>query len=170
MPLLSHTVILPNNPSALLYMDFVDEYLRKELLASRMSSPFSHEETELILHGPFQLSPLIMAVQSWCARQTSSLSAFVKIHESSSFHELIHPQSRFSNKIRPCVKGHTHGELLLSSFSPPLSLTFYVPFCILCMGLPSFVCYMQFLVFALQMCYLDIMSLLKHLWCFRTVR
>ena len=28
-----------------------------------MSGPFSHEETELILHGPFQSSPLIMAVQ-----------------------------------------------------------------------------------------------------------
>jgi len=63
MPSLLHTVILPNNPSASLYMDAVDEYLLKELCAGRMSGPFSRDETELIMHGPFQSSPLIVAVQ-----------------------------------------------------------------------------------------------------------
>ena len=63
MPPLLHTVILPNNPSIQPHMDFIDEYLQKELLAGRMSGPFSCMETELILRGPFQSSPLIVAVQ-----------------------------------------------------------------------------------------------------------
>jgi hypothetical protein len=63
MPSLLHTVVLPNNPSTLLYVDAVDEYLLKELSAGRMSGPFSREETELIMRGPFQSSPLIVAVQ-----------------------------------------------------------------------------------------------------------
>jgi len=63
MPLLSQTIILPNNPSTLAHLDAIKEYLQKELNAGRMSGPFSREETELILHGPFQSSPLIISVQ-----------------------------------------------------------------------------------------------------------
>jgi len=43
MPPLLHTVILPNNPSILPHMDFIEEYLRKELLVGRMSGPFSSQ-------------------------------------------------------------------------------------------------------------------------------
>jgi len=63
MPPLLRTVIIPNNPSAILHMDTVNDYLHKELQARRMSGPFSREEVELILHGPFQSSPLIVAIQ-----------------------------------------------------------------------------------------------------------
>ena len=63
MPALTEVVILPNNPSTYPYMHEIDDYLQKELLASRMSGPFSHEEAELILRGPFFSSPLVVDVQ-----------------------------------------------------------------------------------------------------------
>ena len=56
-------IVLPNNPSTHTYMSDIQAYLQKELLAGRMSGPFSLEETELILHGPFQSSPLIVSLQ-----------------------------------------------------------------------------------------------------------
>ena len=63
MPALTEAVILPNNLSTYPYMHDVQDYLRKELLARRMSGPFSREEAELILCGPFFSSPLIVNVQ-----------------------------------------------------------------------------------------------------------
>jgi hypothetical protein len=63
MPPLTETVILPNNPSTYPYMREIHDYLQKELLAGRMSGPFSREEVELILRGPFFSSPLIVDVQ-----------------------------------------------------------------------------------------------------------
>ncbi|KAF7330695.1 hypothetical protein MSAN_02447600 [Mycena sanguinolenta] len=63
-PDLDCTVIFPNHPSALLYEDFVREYLAEEVAASRMSGPFSQQEVETILKGPFQCSPIIISVQS----------------------------------------------------------------------------------------------------------
>ena len=63
MPALTETVILPNNPSTYPYMHEIQDYLQKELLAGRMSGPFSREEAELILRGPFFSSPLVVDVQ-----------------------------------------------------------------------------------------------------------
>jgi hypothetical protein len=63
MPDLTETVILPNNPSTYPYMHEIHDYLQKELLAGRMSGPFSRKEAELILRGPFFSSPLIVDVQ-----------------------------------------------------------------------------------------------------------
>ena len=63
MPSLSHTVIMPNNPSILSYPDTVSDYLTKEVNAGRLSGPFSHDVAEKILHGPFQSSSLIVSVQ-----------------------------------------------------------------------------------------------------------
>ena len=63
MPALTNGVVLPNNPSAHAYMSDIQEYLQKELLAGRMLGPFSWKETELILHMPFQSSPLIISLQ-----------------------------------------------------------------------------------------------------------
>jgi hypothetical protein len=60
---LTETVILPNNPLTYPYMREIHDYLQKELLAGRMSGPFSREEVELILRGPFFSSPLIVDVQ-----------------------------------------------------------------------------------------------------------
>ena len=92
MPPLLHTVILPNNPSILPHMDFIEEYLRKELLAGRMSGPFSCRETELILRGPFQSSPLIVSVKPQHPgapdkiRVCQHLSKFTKTHPSMNSH------------------------------------------------------------------------------------
>ena len=63
MPALTEAVILPNNPFTHPYMHNIQDYLQKELLAGRMSGPFSCEHTELILCGPFQSSLLIVDVQ-----------------------------------------------------------------------------------------------------------
>jgi hypothetical protein len=63
MPPILQTVIIPNNPSILPHMTFIQEYLSKELVAGRISGPFAREETELILRGPFQSSPLIVSAQ-----------------------------------------------------------------------------------------------------------
>src|SRR6266567_6890212 len=92
--LLLHTVILPNNPSTSFHMGAVDEYLHKELSAGRMSGPCSCEKTELIMRGPFQSSPLIVAVQPqhpgvpdklWICRH---LSKSTKTHPSVNSHIL----------------------------------------------------------------------------------
>lgn len=63
MPRLSDTVIFQNHPSALLYFDTVNKYLTDELLAGRMSGPFSLQHTENILRGPIFCSPLLVSVQ-----------------------------------------------------------------------------------------------------------
>jgi hypothetical protein len=63
MPALVEPVILPNNPSTYPYIREIKDYLQKELLAGRMSGPFSREEAEAILRGPFFSSPLVVDVQ-----------------------------------------------------------------------------------------------------------
>ena len=64
MPPLTKTVIIDNHPSALQYSDTTDQYLAEEVLAGRMSGPFSRDVTEQILRGPFFSSPLIVSVQT----------------------------------------------------------------------------------------------------------
>ena len=63
MPKLERTVIIPNHPSVAENKDVVMEYLHAERELGRMSGPFTKEETERILRGPFYASPLIVAVQ-----------------------------------------------------------------------------------------------------------
>ena len=63
MPKLEQTVIVPNHPSVTANLDAVHEYLSTELGASRMSGPYTLQDTERILRGPFYSSPLIVAVQ-----------------------------------------------------------------------------------------------------------
>ena len=63
MPALMNGVILPNNPSTHANMSDVEDYLQKELSAGRMSGPFSCKEMDLILHGPFKFSLLIVSLQ-----------------------------------------------------------------------------------------------------------
>ena len=158
MPSLSDTVILPNNPSIVPHMDFIDEYLQKELLAGRMSGLFCRDRAHLMWPLPVLSSHHChSALASWCTQQTLSLLASFKIYKDSCFHELAHSQRRFPNKIRPCLKGCTLGEHSSLCIFPIIFPSFYAPFCISCMGLLStLVCYMQFKVFASLMHYLDI--------------
>ena len=63
MTLLSQTIVMPNNPSTLSYINTVSNYLSKEVTLGRLSCPFSREVTKQILCGPFQTSSLIVSVQ-----------------------------------------------------------------------------------------------------------
>jgi hypothetical protein len=64
LPEITESVIIPDNISAHLHPDAVQEYLDVELGAGRMSGPYyTKEETERILRGPFISSPLIVSVQ-----------------------------------------------------------------------------------------------------------
>lgn len=63
MPKLEQTVIIPNHVSVNENFDVVMEYIKTEVDACRMSGPFSLEETERILRGPFYASPLIVSMQ-----------------------------------------------------------------------------------------------------------
>jgi len=63
MPELSSTNIIPNHPSTCEHMHLIDDYLLEELSSGRMSGPFSKEDVERILRGPFQSSPFIVAFQ-----------------------------------------------------------------------------------------------------------
>ncbi len=64
MPDLQQTVVFPNHPSCFAHFPAVDGYLAEEVSAGRMSGPFTKSNVEWILHGPFQASPLIVAVQT----------------------------------------------------------------------------------------------------------
>ncbi|RXW17779.1 hypothetical protein EST38_g8069 [Candolleomyces aberdarensis] len=57
-PDLTETVIFPNNKSINQHTDFVDQYFKEEVESGRMSGPYSKEELEGILGGPFQCSPI----------------------------------------------------------------------------------------------------------------
>jgi hypothetical protein len=62
-PTLLQTTIFPNHPSCAEHEEFIRSYLLEEVEARRMSGPFSRDETETILMGPFLCSPIIIAVQ-----------------------------------------------------------------------------------------------------------
>ena len=64
MPQLSHTVIIPNNTSCFEHTHAVSEYISKEVVASRMSGPYTRDRVDTILSGPFFTSPFIIAVQT----------------------------------------------------------------------------------------------------------
>ena len=63
MPLLLSTIIIRNHPSVAEHPDAVQDYTTTELGMDRMSGPFTQQETERILRGPFMSSPLIVAIQ-----------------------------------------------------------------------------------------------------------
>lgn len=62
-PPLKKTVIFPNHPSVDDHRAAIQEYLDEEVAAKRMSGPYSREELEDIVKGPFQCSPLVVSVQ-----------------------------------------------------------------------------------------------------------
>jgi hypothetical protein len=60
---LPSTVIFPNDISVTDNTDFVNQYIQEEISASRMSGPYTQQEAETILKGPFQCSPMLVSVQ-----------------------------------------------------------------------------------------------------------
>lgn len=63
MPEIRETIIIPNNRSFTEHADAILEYLRKEVASGRMSGPFTRDEVEKTLRGPFISSPIIAVVQ-----------------------------------------------------------------------------------------------------------
>jgi hypothetical protein len=133
MPPLLQTLIIPNNPSAIFHADVIDEYLRKEVLARRMSGPFSREEAELIMRGPFQSSPLIVSIQPQQPgvpdklRICRHLSKATKTHSSVNSHIC---KDSFPTRFDTASKVAEIVSFRLSVFfSPPYSLSFYAPLC-----------------------------------------
>jgi hypothetical protein len=63
MPEISSTHVLHNHPTVNDYPSTVDDYIKGETVAGRMSGPFTRELIERILRGPFQSSPLIVSIQ-----------------------------------------------------------------------------------------------------------
>ncbi|KAF7311173.1 hypothetical protein MKEN_01018500 [Mycena kentingensis (nom. inval.)] len=61
LPELAFTSIIPNHSSVDKYPEAVQEYVDKELRLGRCSGPFTREEVERILCGPFRVSPLLVA-------------------------------------------------------------------------------------------------------------
>jgi hypothetical protein len=57
-PELQESVIFPNNKLIDQHMDFIEEYFKEEVESGRMSGPYTKEELECILGGPFQCSPI----------------------------------------------------------------------------------------------------------------
>lgn len=62
-PSLTSSIIFPNHPSASQFAAVIETYLQEEVAAARMSGPFSRVKVEEIVRGPFQCSPVIVAVQ-----------------------------------------------------------------------------------------------------------
>ena len=88
MPKVSSTHIISNHPSFFDHPLPIKEYLTKEVIAGRMSDPFSQPDVEAILRGPFQ----IIAVHCCCSttssrrtRQNLCLSPSFKGNQNHSF-------------------------------------------------------------------------------------
>jgi hypothetical protein len=159
MPIISSTVILPNNPSILPHMDAIDEYLHKELLAGRMSGPFSRKEVELILRGPFQSSPLIIAAQPQEPGTPDKLRVCRHLSKATKFHASVNSYIRkqdFPTRFDMASKVADMVSILLH-FSPlPFRLRLVIhPFAFRAEGCFSFVSLWLFGVFASRMRYPD---------------
>jgi len=94
MPVLSDTLIIPNNPSIYGYLDAVDESLCKEVSSGRMSGPFSQELVELILRGPFQSFPIVVDVQSQEPGTPDKLRICQHLSKSSKLHVSVNSYMR----------------------------------------------------------------------------
>ena len=63
MPTLRETIIIANHSSVAKHPKVVWDYILEEAAAGRMSGPFSKEEMETIMRGPFFASPFIVSEQ-----------------------------------------------------------------------------------------------------------
>jgi hypothetical protein len=63
-PELKSTVIFANDSSVDDHRDFVNTYIPDEVVAGRMSGPYTQAEVEDILQSPFQCSPMLVSEQA----------------------------------------------------------------------------------------------------------
>jgi hypothetical protein len=89
MPNITKTVILPQNPSFFEHTDAIQEYLRKEVAAGRMSGPYTREEVESTLRGPFYASPIIAVIQPQPGDIPDKIRICRHLSKSTKFHESV---------------------------------------------------------------------------------
>ncbi|KAF5390649.1 hypothetical protein D9757_002642 [Collybiopsis confluens] len=107
MPTLSETIIINNHSSTIKYPEVVEEYISEESTAGRMSGPFSKEEAELILRGPFVSSPLIVSEQTQGPGQPSKLRVCRNLSKDS---------TDSSGLVFPAVNSYVEKELFPTTF------------------------------------------------------
>jgi hypothetical protein len=162
MPALTESVILPNNPSTYPYMRDIDDYLQKELLAGRMSGPFSREEAELILRGPFFSSPLIVDVQPQQPGMPDKIRICRHLSMGSKLHPSVNSHIRKEDFPTRFDLASKVAEIVSFPFSVPSAHFLHVcctPLCVSCVGCFLLCCRMQFEIFAFLTRYLGHLSL-----------
>ncbi|KAF5346278.1 hypothetical protein D9757_014841 [Collybiopsis confluens] len=107
MPTLSETIIINNHSSTIRYPEVVEEYISEESTAGRMSGPFSKEEVELILRGPFVSSPLIVSEQTQGPGKPSKLRVCRNLSKDS---------TDSSGLVFPAVNSYVEKELFPTTF------------------------------------------------------
>ena len=134
MPALTEPVILPNNPSTYPYMHEIHDYLQKELLAGRMSGPFSREEAEVILRGPFFSSPLVVDVQPQQPGTPDKIRICRHLSKGSKLHPSVNSHIRkedFPTRFDLASKVAEIVSLSFINFFPTFSLPFrYTSLCV----------------------------------------
>jgi hypothetical protein len=167
MPPIYDTAIIPNNRSILSHMADIDEYLHKELLTGRMSGPFSREEVELILRGPFQSSPLIISVQPQEPGSPDKIRICRHLSKATRLHASVNSHIRkedFPTRFDMASKVADMVSVPYYFFYPAtFSYTLYTPFCVSCEGWFPFLLPCQLRVFASWMRYPDIVSSSMHI-------
>ena len=128
MPALVEPVILPNNPSTYPYMREIQDYLQKELLAGRMSGPFSCEEAEAILCGPFFSSPLVVDVQPKQPGMPDKIRICRHLSKASKSHPSVNSHIRKEDFLTCFDLASKVAEIvsLLPSFPSPLPLSSFL--------------------------------------------
>jgi len=128
MPALVEPVILPNNPSTYPYMCEIQDYLQKELLAGRMSGPFSCEEAEAILCGPFFSSPLVVDVQPKQPGMPDKIRICRHLSKASKSHPSVNSHIRKEDFLTCFDLASKVAEIvsLLPSFPSPLPLSSFL--------------------------------------------
>jgi hypothetical protein len=117
-------------------MDKINEYLCKEVSAHRMSGPFSLKEAELIMRGPFQSSPLIVAIQPQepgapdKIRICRHLSKATKSDVSVNSHIRKDDFPTRFNTATKVAKIVSFIDSPFPFFSPHFLSTLYMPFCV----------------------------------------
>jgi len=94
-PVLNSSNIIPNHPSFFDHIPHIDAYISEEIFNGRMSGPFSQERVERILRGPFQSSPLIVAVQPQAPGEPDKIRICRHLSKAT---KLIHSVNSFISK------------------------------------------------------------------------
>ncbi|KAF8832843.1 hypothetical protein HHX47_DHR1001714 [Lentinula edodes] len=107
MPVLHESIIIPNHSSVHKHPDVVWDYIHEEAASNRMSGPFSQDEIESIMRGPFFCSPFIVIEHS----QGPGKPAKRRVCRN-----LSKDGRDSSGKLIPCINSHILKEHFPTSF------------------------------------------------------